>query len=210
MEGTTDLPPTEKVKLLNINSSSGHHADYATITILRTASMDPVHPHIDALFLLCQSSHVRLELKPTPRDSPVGAPCRHTLTHSRTIVHKHKPWALRDHCSPCYTTQWKYKLIWQKCENAHVHARTHTDCRSPKRTTATELQECDGVTFETWPDVQPWPRRISVFLHYVTLEVDGKDMNPFIFLRHCYHPFLRFWPQKLHFHFPSLPEERVK
>ena len=50
MEGTPDLRPTEKVKLLNINAGSGHHTDYATITILHTASMDPFHPHIDTRF----------------------------------------------------------------------------------------------------------------------------------------------------------------
>lgn len=40
-ESTPDLPPTEKVKLFNINLVLGHHTDYATITILCTASMDP-------------------------------------------------------------------------------------------------------------------------------------------------------------------------
>lgn len=44
MEGTPHFPPTEKVKLFNINSGSGHHADYATITILHTASIDHLHP----------------------------------------------------------------------------------------------------------------------------------------------------------------------
>lgn len=51
MEGSADLPPTEKVRLLNINAGSGRHADYATITILHTASIEPLHPHADTLFL---------------------------------------------------------------------------------------------------------------------------------------------------------------
>lgn len=38
-ESTPDIPPTQKVKLFNINSGLGHHADYATITILHTESM---------------------------------------------------------------------------------------------------------------------------------------------------------------------------
>lgn len=52
MEGTPHLPPTEKVKLFNINSGSGHHADYAAITILHTARMDHLHPHTPHLHTL--------------------------------------------------------------------------------------------------------------------------------------------------------------
>lgn len=84
MEGTTDLPPTEKVKLLNINSSSGHHADYATITILRTASMDPVHPHIDALFFTLPVLTRPFGIKTHPERQP----CRRRMqTYINTFSH---------------------------------------------------------------------------------------------------------------------------
>ncbi len=68
VKSSPHLPPLEKVNLLNINSGSGHHADYATITILHTSSMDPLHhTHLTYThFLLYPSSHVHLELKPTP------------------------------------------------------------------------------------------------------------------------------------------------
>lgn len=40
-EGQPCLPPAEKVKLFNINSYLGHHADYPTTTILRSPSRPP-------------------------------------------------------------------------------------------------------------------------------------------------------------------------
>lgn len=120
MEGTPHLPPTEKVKLFNINSGSGHHADYATITILHTASMDHLHPHTPHL-------HTLFTLPGLARPFGIKTHWERALLAPHADIHKHiltltstitvfyeglKPRALRDPDSLCYNTQRKYKLIW--------------------------------------------------------------------------------------------------
>lgn len=80
MEGTLELPPTEKVILFNINFGLGHHADYATITILCAASMDPLHPDTDTRFpLLVRTRPVGIKTQAETQ------PCRRL--HAE--VHKH-------------------------------------------------------------------------------------------------------------------------
>ena len=118
-DGGRSSSPTNR-KLLNINSGSGHHTDYTTLTILHTASTDPSTPTYTHV-LLCLSSHVHLDLKPI-----LGEPCwRPIQTYINTFSHNRPQsrslmrvlaWIqihpLETHAPPHYTTQWKYKLIW--------------------------------------------------------------------------------------------------
>lgn len=73
---------TGKVNLFNINSGSGHHADYATITILCSAAKDRPRPLAHTLSTL-PSSHVHLELKPPAREPCRRLPQTHINTSSR-------------------------------------------------------------------------------------------------------------------------------
>lgn len=139
MEGTPHLPPTEKVKLLNINSGSGHHADYTTITILHTASMDPLHPHtptVHTLFtlpVLTRPSGIKTE----PEREPCRRPMQtyiNTFSHNRpqsrsfimVLAQTHGP---RGPLLPMlrHTVEIEVDMVevW-KCTRTHMHAHTHT------------------------------------------------------------------------------------
>lgn len=131
MEGAPDLPPKEKVKLLNINSGSGHHADYATITILHTASMDPT-PVWTHFFSLSHSVSVLTRpfgIKTKAETQPCRRPMQtsiNTFSHNRPAITTLYE-GLSINMEPLrpllpINAPWKYELIWQKCE---CHAIQH-------------------------------------------------------------------------------------
>lgn len=119
-----------------MNSGSGRHADYATITIFYALHLcTALHPHtplICALFTLPVLTRP-FGIKTHPEREPCQCPMQtyiNTFSHNRpqsrsfimVLAQTQSPWRP---CTPCFATQWKYKLIWWRCENAHAH----TDCR---------------------------------------------------------------------------------
>lgn len=133
MEGTPHLPPTEKVKLFNINSGSGHHADYATITVLRTASRDHLHPrthHMHPLFALPVLTRP-FGIKNHPEREPCRRPMQtyiNTFSHDRPQSRSFmRVLALTQRPPAPYATphSWKYDFIWWKCENAQRRTCMH-------------------------------------------------------------------------------------
>lgn len=139
MEGTPHLPPTEKVKLLNINSGSGHHADYATITILHTASMDPLHPHtphVHTLFTLPVLTRP-FGIKTQPQERALSAPLadihKHVLTQSSAITILYNGLSINPEPSETpapHATPHSWNISWYgRSVKMHTdtHACTHTE-----------------------------------------------------------------------------------
>lgn len=82
---------TGKVNLFNINSGSGHHADYATITILCSAVKDRPRPsHAPHTHTFHTPVLTRLFGIKTPREGALSAPYtdthKHLLTQSYAIT----------------------------------------------------------------------------------------------------------------------------
>lgn len=121
MEGALELPPTEKVKLLNINSALGHHADFATITILHTASMDTLHPHMDTLFcfftlpVLTRPFGIKTQAEMQPCWRPMQT-FINTFSHNRpAITTLYEVLSIKmepQRPLPLTNAQRKYELIW--------------------------------------------------------------------------------------------------